>query len=31
VTARPNVAGGLTVRVGLPARVSDRVTAEAIT
>jgi signal transduction histidine kinase len=32
VTARPNATGGgLTVRVGLPARVSDRVTALAIT
>jgi signal transduction histidine kinase len=32
VTARPNVnGGGLTVRVGLPARVSDRVIERAIT
>ena len=32
VTARPNLTGGgLTVRVGLPARVSDRVTVAAIT
>jgi signal transduction histidine kinase len=32
VTARPNsTGGGLTVRVGLPARLSDRVTAASIT
>ncbi|HJP74353.1 MAG TPA: hypothetical protein VJ914_08795 [Pseudonocardiaceae bacterium] len=32
VTARPNAnGGGLTVRVGLPARVSERVTERVIT